>query len=99
MAAPSHALDGDAGPARSMRTGGMVPPASALPEVLPTERLSATGMALPEVREPLRRIASWRNAGTVAGLWAVIVALFAVAAWLDHPLGYLALFILMGPMF
>ena len=97
MAAPTSDVD-DAPPPR-FRTGGMVPPASALPDVLPTDRLSATGMALPGVREPLRRIASWRNAVTVTVLWAAIVGLFAGAAWLDHPLGYLALFVLMGPMF
>ena len=44
--------------AGELRTGGMVPPASALPDVLPTDRLLATGMAVPAVREPLRRIAS-----------------------------------------
>ena len=36
--------------------GGMIPPASALPLVLPTDRLNARGMALPPIREDLRRI-------------------------------------------
>src|SRR5690242_20723852 len=98
MAAPTSDVD-DSAPAPRFRTGGMVPPAAALPDVLPTDRLSATGMALPAVREPLRRIASWRNAVTVAVLWAVIAALFGVAAWIDNPVGYAALFVLMGPMF
>ena len=79
--------------------GGMVPPRSVLPDVLPTDRLNETGKPLPAVREPLRRIASWRNAVTVAMLWAEIGALFALATWVDHPLGYLALFVFMGPMF
>ncbi|MCB0958975.1 MAG: fatty acid desaturase [Acidimicrobiales bacterium] len=81
------------------RLGGMVAPAEALPDVLPTDRLNETGKPLPEVREPLRRIASWRNALTVASLWATIVALFGLATWVHHPLGYAVLFVLMGPMF
>jgi fatty acid desaturase len=80
-------------------TGGMVPPASALPQVLPTERLTASGMPVAAVRGELRRIASWRNAWTVAWLWGAIIALFAAAVAVDHPLGYATLFVLMGPMF
>lgn len=79
--------------------GGMVPPRSALPDVLPTDRLNATGKALAPLREELRYVASWRNAWTVTWLWAVIAGLFAGAVWIDHPLGYVALLILMGPMF
>jgi len=81
------------------RTGGMVPGPEALPQVLPTDRLLASGKAVPEVRAELRHIAGVRNAFTVAGLWLVIVALWAAAVWVDHPVGYAALFILMGPMF
>jgi fatty acid desaturase len=81
------------------RTGGMVPPESALPVVLPTDRLLANGKAVPEVRAELRRIASWRNAWTVVSLWLAIVAMWWGAVWIDHPLGYLALFVLMGPVF
>src|SRR3954452_14802692 len=84
---------------REHRTGGMVPPPDALPDVLPTERLTVSGKAVPEIRDELRRIASWRNAWTVASLWLVIVAMWAAAVRIDHPLGYLALFILMGPVF
>src|SRR5205085_10469869 len=39
----------------------MVPPAEHLPDVLPTERLTPTGMPVPQVRAELRRIASYRN--------------------------------------
>ncbi len=84
---------------RTIALGGMVLADEAYPEVLPTDRLTASAKPVPAVREPLRRIASWRNAGTVAGLWLVIIALFAAAVAIDHPLGYLALFVLMGPMF
>ncbi len=77
----------------------MVPGPEALPQVLPTDRLTASGKAVPELRVELRRIASYRNVGTVAGLWLTIAGLWAGAVWLDHPLGYLALFVLMGPIF
>jgi len=80
-------------------TGGMVPSPSALPDVLPTERLTASGKAVPELRADLRRIASWRNAASVALLWAGIVAIWWAAVTIDHPLGYAALFVLMGPVF
>ena len=86
-------------PAPTRATGGMVPDASVLPDVLPTDRLGPTGKAVPEVREPLRRIAGARNALTVASVWAAIVAAFAAAIAIDHPLGYVALFVLMGPLF
>ena len=33
-----------------------------------------------------------------AGLWLTIVALWGAAVWLDHPLGYAGLFVVMGPM-
>lgn len=81
------------------RTGGLVPPAELLPDVLPTERLSGSGKAVPELRAELRRIASVRNVGSVIGLWAVIVAMWAGARLWDHPIGHIALFVLMGPMF
>src|SRR3954470_2654191 len=48
----------------------MLPPKELLPEdVLPTERLSATGRPAPELREELRRIPNARNAVTVAGAY------------------------------
>lgn len=81
------------------RTGGMVPPVAALPDVLPTDRLGPSGKAVGPVRDDLRRIAGGRNALTVAGLWLAIVALWSAAVRIDHPLGYLALFVLMGPVF
>lgn len=83
----------------SPATGGMVPGPEALPDVLPTARITASGKATPELRAELRRIPSLRNAWTVAGLWVGIVALWAAAVWVDHPLGYAALFVLMGPVF
>lgn len=43
----------------------MVPAPSLLPSVLPTDRLTASGVAVPQLRAELRRVASWRNAITV----------------------------------
>jgi fatty acid desaturase len=77
----------------------MVPPTEALPDVLPTERLTASGMPVPELRRDLRRIDDLRNVGSVVLTWGQAVATIAVAAWIGHPLGYLAGIVLMGPAF
>lgn len=95
MAAPTT----DAATPSPWVTGGMVPAAELLPQVLPTDRITVSAKAVPALREDLRRIASWRNAWTVTWLWGAIAALFAAATWLHHPLGYAALWLLMGPMF
>ncbi len=77
----------------------MVPPAEVLTDVLPTERLTASGMAVPEVRAELRRIADLRNVGTVLATWAQALGTIALAVWIGHPLAYAAVFLLMGPAF
>ena len=76
----------------------MVPDAAARPEVFPTERLMDNGMARPELRQGLRRIANVRNAITVArcGLGAVLIG---GAVWIATAVAYLVAFILMGPMY
>lgn len=81
------------------RTGGLVPDEDLLPPVLPTDRLLASGKAVPELRGELRRIAGFRNLLSVIGLWAVIAGLWAAAFRWGHPVGFVALFVLMGPMF
>ena len=53
----------------------MVPDVTARPDVLPTERLLANGMAIPELRPGLRHIDDLRNAWTVASLWFTTVLL------------------------
>lgn len=53
-----------------------------LPSVLPTERLTASGMPVPEVREGLRRIPNVRNAFNVASVWLQTVGLLALVCWL-----------------
>ncbi|MEO6318492.1 MAG: fatty acid desaturase family protein [Acidimicrobiales bacterium] len=77
----------------------MVPPAEVLTDVLPTERLTASGMAVPEVRAELRRIADLRNVGTVVATWAQALGTIGLAVWIGHPLAYVAAFLLMGPAF
>ena len=62
--------------------GSMVADAAARPDVLPTDRLGPTGVARPELRRDLRRIADARNASTVASLWAYVAAIVGGAVWL-----------------
>jgi len=77
----------------------MLPPADLLPDVLPTERLTATGMPVPEIRAELRRIPNLLNAWSVVALWASTVAIIGAAIWLSHPLAWIAAFVLMGPQY
>ncbi|MCU0310728.1 MAG: fatty acid desaturase [Acidimicrobiales bacterium] len=84
----------------------MVPPPSALPDVLPTERLTATGMPVPELRAELRRIPTLRNVANVASVWVQSAGLLALACWVTVrvPLVvalavWAATFVLMGRAF
>lgn len=77
----------------------MVPPEDRLPQVLPTDRLTASGMPVPEVRAGLREIADFRNVGTVIATWAQALGTIGLAVWIGHPLAYVAAFVLMGPAF
>lgn len=77
----------------------MVPPAEILSDVLPTDRLTASGMPVPELRTQLRRIADLRNVGTVVATWLQALGTIGAAVWIGHPLGYVAAFLLMGPAF
>lgn len=77
----------------------VVPAAEALPDVLPTERLTESGMAVPELRAELRRIDDVRNIGSVLLTWAQALGTVAAAVWAGHPLAYLAAIVLMGPAF
>jgi len=77
----------------------MVPPRRALPDVLPTERLTRSAMPVPEIRAELRRIPTVRNVVSVVGLWIGIIGLLAAAIRLDHPAVWIAAFLLMGSVF
>jgi fatty acid desaturase len=77
----------------------MVAPPEALPDVLPTKRLTATGMPVPELRAELRRIDDLGNVGSVLLAWGQAALTIGAAAWIAHPLGYAAAVVLMGPVF
>lgn len=79
-------------------TTSVVPPEQLRPSVLPTDRLLPNGVLRPELRAALRRIPDARNAVTVVAAWAQPVLLTAVAAWWGSPVGWLAAFLLMGPV-
>lgn len=85
-------------PATAEATLTMLPPPAALPDVLPTDRLTATAMPVAAVRTPLRRISDLRNVGSVVLTWGQAVATVGVAVWLDNPLVWVAAFLLMGPV-
>jgi fatty acid desaturase len=85
--------------ARVKATGTMVPPAELLPDVLPTERLLATGKPKPEVRAELRKIPNVRNAFNVASCWVQSVGVIALAVWIDNPITWVLAFLLMGRAF
>ena len=77
----------------------MVPPRSALPDTLPTDRLLANGKPVREIRDELRRIASYRNVGSVVLTVAQPLVTIGLALWINHPLSWLAGFLLMGPAY
>jgi fatty acid desaturase len=77
----------------------MLPPAEVRPDVLPTDRLTATGMPVPPIRAELRRIPNLANAWTVAFLWLSTIAIVAAAAWIGHPVAWVVAFVLMGGQF
>jgi fatty acid desaturase len=74
----------------------MLPSTEDLPEVLPTDRLLASGKAVPEIRNELRKIATFRNAITVVAVWAEIVAVLAAAVWVGNPFVWVAVLVLFG---
>ncbi len=77
----------------------MVPPAAVLPDVLPTDRLTASGMPVPELRAELRRIDDRRNVGTLVLAWMHAAATIGLAMWIAHPVGYALTVVFMGPVF
>lgn len=77
----------------------MVPEAAALPQVLPTERLSEAGRPAPELRARLRQIPDARNALTVAAAWLQSFGVVAAAAVIDRWWAYLVAFFLLGRAF
>ncbi len=78
---------------------GMAPDDGRLPQVLPTDRLLAGGKPVPALRAELRRIPNARNVANVLGVLVQSFGVIALAVWLDHPLAWVAAFLLMGRAF
>lgn len=74
----------------------MLPPSDLLPDVLPTERLTAAGRTVPAIRESLRRIPNARNAVATVGVYAQSFGVIAAAVWIGHWWAYAIAFVLMG---
>lgn len=60
------------------------------------ERLRPDGRPAPAFREELRRIPSVRNAVSVVSCWVQTIGIVVGAVWIDHPVGWVAAFLLMG---
>lgn len=74
----------------------MCPPPEAVPDVLPTDRLLASGKAIPDLRAELRRIPNLRNAVAVGGTLLQSLGLIVAAVAVDRWWAYLVCFLLMG---
>jgi fatty acid desaturase len=74
----------------------MLPPSTALPEVLPTERLTGAARPVPALRERLRRIPNARNVANVVSVYCQSFGVIAAAVIIGHPVAYVAAFALMG---
>lgn len=88
----------DAGTSVAASRRTMVPPKSALPDVLPTDRLGPTAKPYPPLRNELREIPSLRNAFSVVSLVVVSIGILVAAAWWGNPVGYALAFLAEGAM-
>jgi fatty acid desaturase len=98
--------DSGSTPAPRSRLGGMVPPAKARPDVLPSDRLNPRAKPIGALRDDLRRIPQWRNAANVVGLWLQSFGLIALVCWVTVRVPWpaavvlwAATFVLMGRAF
>jgi fatty acid desaturase len=70
-------------PAHPMpRQGGMIPSPALLPDALPTDRLTAAGRPVPELRAGYARVPAWRNAANIVSAWLQSFGVIALACWL-----------------
>ena len=74
----------------------MLPEASLLPDVLPTERLQQSGMPVPAIRASLRHISNARSAVTVVACLLQTFGVVAAAMWIGHWWAYVFAFLWMG---
>ncbi len=77
----------------------MVPDRSRLPQVLPTDRLQASGMPKPVIRDDLRRIPNGRNVLNVGSVWIQSFGVIGLAAYVDRWWAWAIAFVLMGRAF
>lgn len=74
----------------------MYPSPSALTDTLPTDRLSADGRPVGELRDELYLVPNLANAMHVVGVWAQSVGVIGLAAWWGHPIGWVIAFAMCG---
>jgi fatty acid desaturase len=74
----------------------MLPARVLLPDVLPTDRLTAAARPQPEVRAELRRIPNARNVVTVLGCYVQSFGVIAAAVAIDRWWAWVLAFLLMG---
>jgi hypothetical protein len=79
-------------------TGGLVPTADIAP-FAGSERLRPDGRPRPELRAELRRIPDLRNAALVLFVAAYPVLVIWAAVTVDHPVGWVVAFVVMGAYF
>jgi fatty acid desaturase len=83
---------------RRTSDGSMVPVDTLLVAPSPGSRLTPAAKPVPEFREHLRKIPSWRNALSVVLLYAVTVGVVALAVWANNPIVWVLAFLAMGPV-
>src|SRR5215510_3236803 len=83
---------------RRTSDGSMVPVDALLVAPSADSRLTPAAKPVPEFREHLRRIPSWRNALSVVLLYAVTVGVIALAVWANNPIVWVLAFLAMGPV-
>jgi fatty acid desaturase len=76
----------------------MIPEHALLVAPAADARVNAQGKPVPEFREALRRIPSWRNAFTVVMLYAVTIGIIWFAVWANNPIVWILAFLAMGPV-
>lgn len=76
------------------RLGGMVP--TTVPFTHETAYLGQDGRPLPEMREKLRRIPSFKNAWSVIWMYGQNLLIIWCAVTLNNPVAWVAAFVLMG---
>src|SRR6478752_2716847 len=77
----------------------MLPEPDALTGFHPDEEILPNGRPAGELRDELRRIPNWRNAGAVLAVYAQTIGIVVLAVWLDNWFVWIAAFVLMGRAF